>query len=340
MSEFLTKNKPVWEELEMLVARGRKAIGRMSPGELRRLDVLYRLTTVHLSQVTTRTKDARLEAYLNQLVASAHSLIYLPPRRSVFVGVFRYMVEGFPRMILRTWRYQAVSALLLFSGAVVAYVAARRDPLAAYALLPASEIRLPGSTREQLLGVLRSGRDQGDGEKFAFASFLFSHNLRVGILSMGVGVLAAVPTALLILYNGMILGAFTAVHHGAGIYAEYWAWILPHGITELFAIVLCGGVGLMLGRAVVSPGLLTRTESLRRAGVEAAQVVIGAAGMLVFAAIIESYLRQSHLSTPARLSFAAGSALFWILYLAHGYVRERADRVRQEQESGPSMGTS
>ncbi len=157
-----------------------------------------------------------------------------------------------------------------------------------------------------------------------FASFLFSHNLKVGLLAMAMGVLAAIPTALLMIYNGMILGVFVAIHQQAGIDAELWAWILPHGVTEIGAIVLCGGVGLMLGRAVVAPGLLTRTEALRQAGQQAGITALGVAGMLFAAAIIESYLRQSHLSTSARLSFAAGSALFWGLFLVHGFLRERA----------------
>ncbi len=112
--------------------------------------------------------------------------------------------------------------------------------------------------------------------------------------------LAGVPTVYLLIYNGMLLGAFTALHHRAGIYTDYWAWILPHGVTEISAIVLCGGVGLLLGKSVLSPGELTRTESLRRAGNEAVPVCLGIAGMLVLAAIIESYLRQSHLS-PERV---------------------------------------
>ena len=116
-------------------------------------------------------------------------------------------------------------------------------------------------TPEQLLEVLRSGRTSGNGVKSFMASFLFTHNLHVGLISMGLGVLAAVPTVLLLLYNGMMLGAFVALHVQAGIELEMWAWILPHGITELSAITLCGGVGLMLGRAVVSPGLKTRAEA-------------------------------------------------------------------------------
>ena len=88
------------------------------------------------------------------------------------------------------------------------------------------------------------------------------------------------------------------------------------------AIVLFGGIGLLLAQAVVSPGLLSRGESLKRAGSDAGRTCLGAGAMLVLAAIVESYLRQSHLSTAGRLAFAAGSVLFWTLFIVHGFVRE------------------
>jgi uncharacterized membrane protein SpoIIM required for sporulation len=296
----------------------------MSPEELSRLDVLYRRTTVHLSQVATRTTDARLTAYLNDLTAAAHSLIYLPPRKSVWQGVGQFAVEGFARLIARRWRYHAASALLLIAGALIGYFASMHDALAAYALMMPGDVRSPGSTPEQLLEVLRHGRDQGGGTKFAFASMLFAHNLKVGIAAMALGVLGGAFTMMLILYNGMILGAFVAIHYRAGIHSELWAWILPHGITELGAIILFGGIGLLLAKAVISPGLLSRAESLKRAGVDAGETCLGAGAMLVLAAIVESYLRQSHLSTSSRLAFAAASALFWTLFIVHGFLRERA----------------
>jgi uncharacterized membrane protein SpoIIM required for sporulation len=330
MSDFISRNKPDWDELANLVAQARRSLRRMTPEELSRLDVLYRRTTVHLSQVGTRTSDARLYRYLNDLTAAAHSLIYVPPRQPLWKGAGYFLWEGFARTVARTWRYHALSACLLLSGALLAYFAARHDPLAAYALLPPGDMRLPGSTADQLESSLRSGRDQSGGFKFIFASFLFSHNLKVGVLAMGMGILAAIPTTLLMIYNGMILGAFTATHHQAGIYSEYWAWILPHGVTEIGAIILCGGIGLRLGKAVVCPGLQTQAESLRQAGIEAGQMCLGAAAMLVFAAGVESYLRQSHLSTAARFAFAGGTALFWLLYFGHGALSERrAARLQQ-----------
>ena len=49
--------------------------------------------------------------------------------------------------------------------------------------------------------------------------------------------------------------------------------------------------------------------------------------MLLFAAVIESFLRQSHLSTAARLAFAAGTALFWVQFFTYGYLREKSARI-------------
>jgi uncharacterized membrane protein SpoIIM required for sporulation len=324
MSSFISRNKPDWDELEALLGKARKSLYRMSPEELSRLDVLYRRTTVHLAQVATRTTDAPLIAYLNGLTAAAHSLIYLPPRKSAWQGAGKFAALGFARLVARRWPYHAASAALLIAGALLGYFASMHDPLAAYALMMPGDVRSPGSTPEQLQEVLRHGRDTGGGEKFAFASMLFGHNLNVGIMAMALGVLGGVFTTVLILYNGMTLGAFVAIHHRAGIHSELWAWILPHGITELLAIVLFGGIGLLFAQAVISPGLLSRAESLKRTGIEAGQMCLGAGVMLVLAAVAESYLRQSHLRAAGRLAFAAGTALFWTLYFVHGFLRERS----------------
>lgn len=323
MSEILLKNKKEWDELAQLVKRAQKSVRRLSPEELHRLDVLYRRVTVHLAQVSSRTRDAALVQHLNNLAAAAHSVIYVAPRPGFLKTTGSFLTDGFARSVARTWRHHALAIALLIFGVMIAYTAVRHDPVAAYALLPPGEVRQPGASREQLESVLRSGRDSEGGEKFMFASFLFSNNFRVGLLALATGVLAGVPTIFLIIYNGMILGAFLAVYHASGVHAEVWAWLAPHGITELGAIALCGGIGLLLGRAVVSPGMLTRAESLRLAGIEAGKIILGVAVMLFMAAIIESYLRQSHLPIEARFGFAIGSLLFWIAYFVRGALLER-----------------
>lgn len=337
---FIARHRPEWDELESLVKRARKSTRKLTADDLSRLDVLYRRTSTHLAQAATRTTDRGLIQYLNDLTASAHSIIYLPPRRKILSAIPQFYLESFPRSVARLGKFHLAAALLLTGGALMAYFAVQQDPMNAYALMIGDDTRHPGASREQLLEVLRSGRDQSGGAKFTFASFLFSHNLKVGILAMATGALAAIPTVILTLYNGLMVGAYAAVHHQAGIRAEFWAWILPHGITELLAIVLCSGAGLKLGASVISPGLLTRAESLRRAGEEAIRTVGGVALMLLAAAIIESYLRQSHLSQTARLVFATGSALVLAFYFGMGYYLEKnqvTKENRPDAEVGPAL---
>lgn len=323
MSKFISSHQQEWKELSGLIERGRKSIRRLSPTDRERLDELYRRTTVHLARVTTQTRDQHLISYLNKLTAAAHSLIYLPPRNSIWRGTLTFLTEGFGRIIMRHWRQHLISAVLVIAGGLVGFFAASSDPLTAHALWPAQDIRQPGSTPEQLLAVLRSGREDGGGQKFFFASFLFQHNFKVGLLAMATGVLASIPTVFLMVFNGMLMGVFVAIHYQAGIRSEMWAWILPHGVTEIGAIMLCGGVGLMLGQAVVRPGTRSRKQQLITAGKEAAGVCLGVGFMLVAAAIIESYVRQSYWSTSARLLFAAATAIFWAIYLAYGWYREQ-----------------
>lgn len=326
MKDFVDRHRRDWERLAQLTARARKSLRRLSSEELDELDVLYRKTAAQLALVTSRTRDASLTRYLNDLTAAAHSVIYTPSRPAE-LRFWQFLSDAFPAAVGRQWRYHTASALLFLGGSILGYAAVMRDPASAYALLPVGELRLPGTAVEQLLEALRSGRDMDGALKFQFASFLFVHNLEVGALAMVTGVLAAVPTCVLMLYNGMVIGAFTMVHHMKGIYLEYWAWILPHGITEIGAIVLCGGIGLQLGKAIVAPGLLERSEALRRAGRECLTTLAGVALMLLLAALIESYLRQSHLSSSSRLFFAGASAVFWTWYFMRVRLRPRPVRA-------------
>lgn len=328
MSDLVFQHQSEWQELERLLQRGKSSLRSLSPEELGRLDVLYRRATVQLARAATRARDPALVSYLNSLTAQAHSLIYVSPRRSLVAGAVGFLLVGFARCVARHWRMHATAAAIFFGAALFGYLASRHDIRAAYALSMPGDVRQPGSSPEQLLDVLRHGRDQEHGELFVFASFLFQNNLKVGLLAMGTGVLAGVPTVLVLLMNGLMLGQFAQMHSAVPeVRLEMWAWILPHGVPELGAIVLSGGAGLLLGWSLLRPGELSRAESLRRAGAEAARTALGVAAMLFVAAIVESYVRQSELSTPARLWFAAASAAFWALYFVNGLRLERRART-------------
>lgn len=280
------------------------------------MELLYRRVTVNLAQVRTRTHDKALEEYLNNLAARTHLFLYAPARD-------RKLTQHLPRLLTRfSWhlvalgRYHMVALAILLLGAFIAYFTVIHYPTTGYMLL--SDERTPGMLPEDLVQSLRYGRDESQSTKMNFATFLWTHNLKVGLLSLAAGILAGIPTVFLILINGMMLGAFTAVFLRAGITTEYWAWILPHGITELTTIVICGGLGLRLGHAVIQPGYYSFAENMNRVGKHIAWTAIGAGVLLCLAAIIESYYRQTNLSSAPRLIFAAFTAVIWILIILLG----------------------
>lgn len=321
----IDKMQPVWDELDALVQRvRRRGVRSLDADELARLDHLYRLTTVHLAQLRGRGIHPGVVENVNRLVARAHGVVYAAPRFNPIGAIAHFYAVGFARAIARTGHFQLIALALLLFGTAAGYAMAGASPIAAYALVMAGEeIRLPGASPAQLEAVLRSGRDQGVVEKSLFAGFLMQHNTKVGFTAFVTGILAGIPTVLLMTYTGAFLGGYSQIHEAAGVAAEWWAWILPHGVTEIGAAVLCGGAGLMLGWALLNPGNQTRRRSLTAAGREGLNIAMGVIPMFIAAGFIESFVRQSHLTTNQRFLFAAATAVFWAVYIALGILWER-----------------
>ena len=59
--------------------------------------------------------------------------------------------------------------------------------------------------------------------------------------------------------------------------------ILPHGLLELTAVFVAGGVGLRMFWSWVEPGQLTRSQSMAREGRTAGTVVLGLVVVLLVA---------------------------------------------------------
>ncbi len=90
--------------------------------------------------------------------------------------------------------------------------------------------------------------------------------------------------------------------------------MIGHGAFELLAIVISGMAGLLLGKAMISPGNMRRIEALKRNAGQAVILIIGAAGMFFTAALIEAF--WSPLPISAAIKFIAG-ALLWLLVCAY-----------------------
>jgi uncharacterized membrane protein SpoIIM required for sporulation len=101
------------------------------------------------------------------------------------------------------------------------------------------------------------------------------------------GLALGVPTATTMLFNGFVIGAL------AGLFdpTAFLALVAPHGVVELPAIAVSGGVGLHLGRVGWrawrgSLPLAAAADELR----EAYDVLLGLLVVLLVAAFVEAFL--------------------------------------------------
>jgi uncharacterized membrane protein SpoIIM required for sporulation len=327
---FRKEREASWQTLEDLIARADKAgVRALSADQLARLPHLYRAALSSLSVARSISLDRALTAYLENLVARAYFVVY-GTRQHLRRQLVDFVAWKLPATVRRARWHILIAALVMLAAAVAAFHLTRGDLDYYEAFIGGTaQGRTPASSTAELRESLY--HTEGAGDLLAtFAASLFSNNARIGILAFATGFVAGLPTLFLLFYNGLVIGAFAALFHARGLGVDVWAWLLPHGVTELSACVLCGAAGFQVAHALVFPGARPRLDSLREHGRAAAIVVIGGVIMLFLAGLIEGVFRQVVTSVPVRFTVAGATAAWWIYYFGFvGRARQRDQDVAE-----------
>jgi uncharacterized membrane protein SpoIIM required for sporulation len=316
-TEFRRARESSWRELEAIVEIAEKqGVRALGLDDLERMPVLYRSALSSLSVARAIALDRHLLLYLENLALRAYLLVY-GPRIGLIGGLNDFLQRSFPLAVRSAGWPLMISVIGLMIGATAGFMLVIGDESWFSILVPSglAQIRGAASTRASLL----------EGEIFApwggsaavvtlLANFLFAHNTLIGILTFSLGFAAGVPTLLLLMYQGLILGAFLALHYDRGLTVDFLGWTLIHGVTELGAILLCGAAGLMIAEKILFPDQYSRIDSLAMRGRMAGHIAVGAILMFFLAALLEGGLRQLIASTPWRLAVAVATGIFWLSY--------------------------
>jgi uncharacterized membrane protein SpoIIM required for sporulation len=303
-----------WRRLERLMDKAEKgSASKLSDAEILAVPVLYRSTLSALSVARETSLDQGLIDYLETLSARAYFFVY-GSRATIQDRLLAFFRTDWPAAVRGLWRETLISAGLMLLGALVGAWLVTQEPEWFYAFVPAdlSGGRDPAASTETLRATL-AGADGHHGLS-AFAAYLFTHNAQVALLAFALGFALCLPTGLLILYNGATLGAFFALFATRGLGFELGGWLLIHGVTELFAVILAGAAGLRIGWAVAFPGQRRRIDAAVEAGRTAGIAMGGVVVMLLFAGLLEGFGRQLIVDTGLRYGVAAVTALIWGLY--------------------------
>src|SRR5687767_782856 len=290
----------------------KRSIRALSDDDILALPLLYRTTLSSLAVARDTSLDRGLILYLEQLSTRAYFQIY-GVQTSAAAQLGHFFARGWPQAVQSLWRETLVCVALTLASAVVAFLLVRGDPSWFFGIIPESlaDGRDPSASAESLRRTLY---DRHDDMLATFATYLFTHNSQIAIFAFALGFAFAVPTILLILYNGLMLGAFFAVFAAKGLAFNLAGWLMIHGTTELFAIAIAGAAGLRIGTAVAFPGQLSRMESAVRAGKLSATAMAGTVIMLAIAGLLEGIGRQTITDDLSRYLIGSLMLLGWVIY--------------------------
>ena len=312
-TRFRAAHQADWERLDSLLEElERRSIRALDDDDLLALPLLYRTTLSSLSVARDTSLDRALIAYLEQLCTRAYFQIY-GVQTSAWRQLGRFFTRGWPEAVQAIWRETLVCVALTVGAAIAAYLLVRSDPSWFFGIIPESlaQGRDPSASAASLRATLYTKHE--DMLAF-FATYLFTHNSQIAIFSFALGFAFCVPTVLLIIYNGLMLGAFFAVFASKGLAWNMAGWLMIHGTTELFAICISGAAGLRIGTAIAFPGRESRTESAVKAGRSAAIAMAGTVIMLAVAGLLEGIGRQTVNDDLTRYLIGGAMLAGWLVY--------------------------
>ncbi|MEL6582251.1 MAG: stage II sporulation protein M [Pseudomonadota bacterium] len=316
-ARFRQEREAGWKALSKLVERVEQSGPRsLSFDEARELATLYRQTSSALAVARDISLDAGLLRYLEALTARAYLAVYAP-QGSLAGLVSRFFRQTAPRALRRSVWYILLGVLALALGALLGATLYFEDQ-AWYGTFVPSGLAGPrhlGASTETLLDVIYGDQTDGLG---GFATYLFAHNTRIAVMVFGLGAFLAAPAFMLTFYNGLIFGAFVALHMERGLGLDIFAWLSVHGVTELAAICIASGAGMMMGLAPLFPGERRRVDALFEASKDAVALALVAAVMLMVAALLEGFARQLVQSIELRLAIGWGVGALWLLWALLG----------------------
>ncbi len=322
--EFYQSRKREWELLSSLVERADRDIRSLALADVERLASLYRAVSSDLALAKRDFPHRDVTKYLNRLVARAHAILY-QGEPFALNRMIEFAARGFPRLFRETLVFTLAAFLMFAIPAIAAGVSIAASPRSAQWFLPAEAQEVIPMVENNELWI-----DIPVHERPFASSFIMQNNIRVSFLAFSSGLTGGLLTLWVLVQNGLIFGGLLGLTAHYGLAFDLMTFVIGHGVIELSVIFMSGGSGLMLGWAILQPGLMRRRDVLAQVAQKAVRLLGGAVPLLVVAGLIEGLISPSE-SIPWPVKWAVGIGSGILLYSYLFLAGRRTDPAERSQ---------
>ena len=276
---------------------------RLTGPEIDELAVLYRQVTSDLAKIRSENPDPDVISYLSGELLHARGRLTGTAGASTW-AISRWFRYDLPAALYRI-RYLTIAVMVIF----IAITALQtwwilRDPV---------NLALMGSPEQLKTYANKSFVNYYSQDTHAqFMSYVWTNNAFIALRVVAGGITGFLPIITLWANAEALSQSAAIVIHYAGP-AQFFRFILPHGIPELTAIWIATAAGLRLFWAWIVPGKRTRSQALGEAGRSMITVALGMVILLFFSGIIEGFVTPSDLPIWVKITCVVFlTAVVWI----------------------------
>jgi Uncharacterized membrane protein len=277
---FIRQNIEKWKALEKTVDEAETR----NPCDL--ADAYTRITT-DLSFSRSHYPDSRITIYLNNLASALHNILY-KTRKNKYSRIITFWTQEIPDVMYASRREMIYSFVVFAVSVLIGVLSAANDDSFVRLILGNGYV-------DMTLKNIRNGEAMAvysSSNELPMFVMITANNIYVSFRVFVMGLFTGFGTGVILLYNGIMVGAFQTFffQHNVGVESMLAIWL--HGTFEISAIIIAGAAGFALGNGVLFPGTYSRKHAFRQGAMLGLKIITGLVPVFIIAGFIESYLTR------------------------------------------------
>ncbi len=305
-ADFIAKKHALWDQFKSnLTLLGHN---KLPSDRYKALPAEFRQLCADLAIARKRMYSKDLVDHLNELVILGNRKLHQSSEHGVH-AFMRLVTERFPRAFREEWRLYVFCSLSFWIPFGLMMAAAFYD-------FEWIERILGPEQMMQMDMMYGKGTDMDEaitnefGSRFDMFGHYILNNVGIDFKTFAGGALAGVGAMLVLLFNGVFIGAAAGYCTVMADPEKFWYFVCGHSAPELVGMLICGMAGMRVGLSWLRPGRLTRAGALTASARTALPLLLGGALLTAIAAPIEAFWSSQPLDHTMKLVFGLG---LWVL---------------------------
>ncbi|MFK8046235.1 MAG: stage II sporulation protein M, partial [Crocinitomicaceae bacterium] len=163
------------------------------------------------------------------------------------------------------------------------------------------------------------------------------NNIQVSFYAFVLGIFFSFGSYIILLSNGIMLGAFQWWFYGKGILLTSFLAIWIHGAFEISAIVIAAAAGITLGNGLLFPKSHSRLQSLIFSAKQGFIILMSLVPVFIIAGTLESFVTRYYQSMPIFLNYLIIFGSFAAVIIYYGIIPFRIARLKPDKAALKEM---